>query len=114
MLTAITHIPIVIMVIGVRVTEDIADVVIMVIEVMAVEVMVTKVMVGIADSTLFRSIAQSCEYLGGGVGQMRGFLINKNLCFYYWLRKRIGKKQAYKVSNTLERVILIFGRETIS
>ena len=43
---------------------------------------------------------------------MRGFLINKNLCFYYWLRKRIGKKQAYRVSNTLEKVILIFGRET--
>ena len=45
--------------------------------------------------------------------QMRGFLINKNLCFYYWLRKKIGKKQAYRVSNSLEKVILIFGREPI-
>ena len=44
---------------------------------------------------------------------MRGFLINKNLCFYYWLRKRIGKERAYSVSSTLEKVILIFGREPI-
>ncbi len=55
----------------------------------------------------------SCEYLEGRVEQMRGFLINKNLCVYYWLRKRIGRKQAYRVSNTLEKVILIFGREPI-
>jgi len=41
---------------------------------------------------------------------MRGFLINKNLCFYYWLRKRIGKKWAYKVAITTENGILIFGR----
>jgi hypothetical protein len=47
------------------------------------------------------------------VEQMRGFLINKNLCFYYWLRRRIGKRQAYGVSNTLEKIILIFGREVI-
>jgi hypothetical protein len=25
---------------------------------------------------------------------MKAYLINKNLCFYYWLRKRIGKKKA--------------------
>jgi hypothetical protein len=41
---------------------------------------------------------------------MRGFLINKNLCLYYWLRKRIGKERAYRVSSTLEKVILVFGR----
>ncbi len=43
---------------------------------------------------------------------MRGFLINKNLCFYYWLRKRIGKNHAFRVVNRIEKVILIFGRET--
>jgi len=53
------------------------------------------------------------KYLEGRIERMRGFLINKNLCLYYWLRKRIGKRQAYRVSNTLERVILIFGREPI-
>jgi hypothetical protein len=42
---------------------------------------------------------------------MRGFLINKNLCFYYWLRKRIGNKKALWVANTIEMVILMFGRE---
>jgi hypothetical protein len=41
---------------------------------------------------------------------MRGFLINKNLCFYYWLRKRIGKTPALRAANTIERVILVFGR----
>ncbi len=41
---------------------------------------------------------------------MRGFLINKNLCLYYWLRKRIGKDRAYRVSRSLEKVILVLGR----
>ena len=44
---------------------------------------------------------------------MRGFLINKNLSLYYLLKKRIGKEKAYKVANTVEKVILIFGREDI-
>jgi hypothetical protein len=44
---------------------------------------------------------------------MRSFLINKNLCFYYWFRKRIGKKRALLVANTIEKVILVFGREVI-
>jgi hypothetical protein len=44
---------------------------------------------------------------------MRGFLINKNLCFYYWLRKRIGKRQALGVANRIEKAILVFGREPI-
>ena len=44
---------------------------------------------------------------------MRGFLINKNLCFYYWLKRRIGKDRAFKVVNKIEKIILIFGREVI-
>ncbi len=42
---------------------------------------------------------------------MRSFLINKNLSFYHWLKKRIGKKSAYMVARVFEKVILIFGRE---
>jgi hypothetical protein len=42
---------------------------------------------------------------------MRSFLINKNLAFYYWLKKRIGKGSAFWVANTIEKAILIFGRE---
>lgn len=44
---------------------------------------------------------------------MRSFLINKNLCFYYWLRKRMGKKRALLVATNIEKTILIFGREVI-
>jgi hypothetical protein len=44
---------------------------------------------------------------------MRGFLINKNLCFYYWLKKRIGKAWALRVANTIERTILVLGKEAI-
>jgi hypothetical protein len=44
---------------------------------------------------------------------MRGFLINKNLCFYYWLKKRIGKTRALGVANIIEKIILILGREAI-
>ncbi len=42
---------------------------------------------------------------------MRSELINKNLSLYYWLRGRIGKKGALRVANTVEKMILIFGRE---
>ena len=42
---------------------------------------------------------------------MAGFLINKNLCFYYWLKKKIGKKWAFGVANAIEKIILIFGRD---
>ena len=42
---------------------------------------------------------------------MRSFLINKNLSLYYWLKKRSGKAMAFEVANTIEKVILIFGRE---
>jgi hypothetical protein len=44
---------------------------------------------------------------------MRGFLINKNLTLYYWLKKKIGKERAYRVANAIEKVILIFGREQV-
>jgi len=44
---------------------------------------------------------------------MRGFLINKNLSLYYWLKQKIGKDWALRVANTAERIILIFGREKI-
>jgi hypothetical protein len=44
---------------------------------------------------------------------MRGFLINKNLCLYYWLKKRVGKEWAFRLAVSTEKVILIFGREPI-
>ena len=44
---------------------------------------------------------------------MRSFLINKNLCLYYWLKKTIGKAWALRVAETIERTILILGREVI-
>jgi len=44
---------------------------------------------------------------------MRSFLINKNLCFCYRLRKRVGKNHALLVANTIEMVILVFGREVM-
>ena len=40
-------------------------------------------------------------------------MINKNLCFYYWLKKKIGKDRAFKLANKIEKIILIFGREVI-
>jgi len=42
---------------------------------------------------------------------MRSFLVNKNLSLYFWLRGRIGKERAFRVANTVEKMILIFGRE---
>jgi hypothetical protein len=44
---------------------------------------------------------------------MRSFLINKNMCFYYWLRKRIGKKRALQLTSIIEKTVLIFGRDAI-
>ena len=44
---------------------------------------------------------------------MKSFLINKNLCFYYWLKKRIGKKRAYGVASAIEKAILVFGRDHV-
>jgi hypothetical protein len=41
---------------------------------------------------------------------MRSFLINRNLSLYYWLKRKIGKRRAFWVANTIEKVILIFGR----
>ena len=45
---------------------------------------------------------------------MRSYLINKNLCFYYRLRRGIGKKEALKVASAIERIVLLFGREALS
>jgi len=42
---------------------------------------------------------------------MKSFLINKNICLYYWLKQRIGKDWALKLANSVEKGILIFGRE---
>jgi hypothetical protein len=44
---------------------------------------------------------------------MRSFLINKNLCLYYRLKKGIGKRRGFWVANSIEKVILIFGREQV-
>jgi len=44
---------------------------------------------------------------------MRSFLINKNLSLYYWLKKRIGKRGAFWVANSIEKVVLIFEREQV-
>jgi hypothetical protein len=43
---------------------------------------------------------------------MRSFLINKNLSFYYWLRKRIGKENALRIAKVIETILLFFGRAT--
>jgi hypothetical protein len=45
--------------------------------------------------------------------RMRSYLINKNLCLYYWLKKRIGEKQALFLANNVEKLLLIFGREEV-
>jgi hypothetical protein len=42
---------------------------------------------------------------------MRSYLINRNICAYYWLRRRIGKELALQVASAVERVLLVFGRE---
>ena len=44
---------------------------------------------------------------------MRSFLINKNLSLYYLLKKRIGKRGAFWMTNTIEKVVLIFGRDQV-
>jgi hypothetical protein len=43
--------------------------------------------------------------------EMRSELINKNLCLYYRLRGKIGKDRALTIAKTLEKFILLFGRE---
>jgi hypothetical protein len=42
---------------------------------------------------------------------MRSFLINKDRSLYDWLKKRIGTRGAFWMTNSMEKVILIFGRE---
>ncbi len=43
---------------------------------------------------------------------MRSLLINKNLCLYFLLRKYIGKRGALWMASSIEKVMLVFGRET--
>jgi len=45
---------------------------------------------------------------------MRSFLINKNVSLYYLLKRMIGKKWGFVVAGTIERAILIFGRENLA
>jgi len=42
---------------------------------------------------------------------MRSFLINKNLSLYYVLKRKIGKKQGLVVASSIEKALLVFGRE---
>jgi len=44
---------------------------------------------------------------------MRSFLINKNVSLYYLLKRMIGKKWGFVVAGTIEKAILIFGREAV-
>jgi len=41
------------------------------------------------------------------------FLINKNLSLYYWLKKKIGKRAEFWVASSIDKVILMFGREQV-
>ena len=42
---------------------------------------------------------------------MRSFLMNKNLSLYYLLRRKFGRKRGLVVASTIEKALLIFGRE---
>ena len=44
---------------------------------------------------------------------MKSYLINKNLSLYYLLKRIIGKKWGFVVAGTIEKAILIFGREEL-
>lgn len=44
---------------------------------------------------------------------MRSFLINKNLSLYYLLKRMIGKKWGFVVASSIEKALLIFGREEL-
>jgi len=44
---------------------------------------------------------------------MRSYLINKNLSLYYWLRNKIGRKKALSVALSIEKAIVIFGRDPV-
>ena len=60
-------------------------------------------------------IENAPEYLSFMINSMeiwmRSFLMNKNLSFYYFLKRKIGKKQAFAVATTVEKALLLFGRE---
>ena len=65
-------------------------------------------MIGIVENLALRKPKKIAQTKGKW---MRSELINKNLSLYYWLRGRIGKTGALRVANTVEKMILIFGRE---
>ncbi len=44
---------------------------------------------------------------------MKSFLINKNLSLYYLLKRMIGKKWGFVVAGSIEKALLIFGREEL-
>jgi len=60
-----------------------------------------------------KMLFEKSRFAQGVEGRMRSFLVNKNLCLYYWLRKRIGKRLAFWTAMTLEKGILTFGRERV-
>ena len=66
--------------------------------------------IGYANLLLWHGL---CSPVFARAMQMRSFLINKNLCFYYWLRRSLGKTLALDIAKPIEKVILIFGRETM-
>ena len=63
-------------------------------------------MQGMSQGPLFYGMARFVLNLG----DMRGFLIKKNLSFYFWLTKKIGEKWAFRVADSIENTILLFGR----
>ena len=51
--------------------------------------------------------AQNLYYLKS----IKTFYVSKNLCFYYGLKRRIGKESLFTVVDKIEKFILVFGRE---
>ena len=72
------------------------------------------------NSFAFRLVAYASNVLGAiilrhgsicfDLGDMRSFLIKKNLSLYFWLTKKIGEKWAFRVADSIENTILLFGR----
>lgn len=65
------------------------------------------------DSLASKMLTHNDRLASSRGSPMRSKLINKNLCLYFWLKNKIGKKCAFVVANTFEKAILIFGREAI-
>jgi hypothetical protein len=45
---------------------------------------------------------------------MISYLINKNVCFYFILKKHFSKKFSLKISKSIERIILLAGRDMLT